>query len=61
MGMDKERDKTKVDAAGAGGEIGDKHNEGHCDVPRSRALVRDNTLTPACMTMSNNSLYNGAP
>ena len=27
MGMAKERDKTEVNAAGAGGGIGDKHNE----------------------------------
>ena len=33
----------------------------HCDVPRFRALVRDKTPTPADLTMSNNSGYNGAP
>ena len=27
MGMAKERDKTEVNVAGAGGGIGDKHNE----------------------------------
>ena len=54
MGMAKEGDKTEVNAAGAGGGIGDMHNEGHCDVPRFTALVRDNTLTPSCVTMSNN-------
>ena len=60
MGMAEEGDRTEVNAAGAGGEIGDTHNEGHCDVSRFRALVRDKTLTPACLTISNNSLYNGA-
>ena len=41
MGMAKEGDKNKVNAAGAGCGIGDMHNDGHCDVPRFRALVRD--------------------
>ena len=50
MGMAKERDKTEVNAVGAGGGIGDTHN-GHCDVPRFRALVRDNTPTPADLTI----------
>src|SRR3954469_17586008 len=57
MGMAKERDRTGVDVDGSGNEIGTKMVTHH-DVPRFRALRRDKTLTPAELTISNNSGYN---
>ena len=57
MGMAKEGDRTGVDVDGTGNEDGD-NTVRHHDVPRFRALRRDNTPSPADLTMSNNSGYN---
>ena len=59
MGMAKVSGKTEVSVDGDRNELGTCTMR-HCDVPRFKALVRDKTPTPAELTMSNNSSYNGA-
>src|SRR3954463_3591929 len=61
MGMAKVRGKLEgEECRWCRNWVGHKHDEGHHDVPRFGALLRDNTPTPACLFYINALSYNNS-
>src|SRR3954467_11925015 len=61
MGMAKVRGKLEgEECRWCRNRVGNKHGERHHDVPRFRALLRDNTSTPACFFYINAPGYNNS-